>query len=368
MDRDHAKEWQGYREKEIEQATPLLERLGYVLEEAQPHTEGERYLMQAVTTASGRKLILIGRRLEDDVRVIIKVSTDPDGIREIESERASRLMLEQMGFSYASFLAPEELEFVRTRDMLVAITAFIPQERSFLSRTFEEQFMLALNGFKAQESAHATTYGHYRRIRHAFETRTAKTYCASAASFADSIQRARPDDVELAHILIRVESLLKEGSETLNQYGGFLTHTDFVPHNFRVVGDAMYLLDHSSLRIGNKYEGWARFINFMVLYHPALADALASYVALNRAPEESSSLKLMRAYRLTELIHYYVHAAGRSQGDLRTLNEARVAFWTAVLKALLDDSQVPVDVRDTYIATRDRLRSDEEKRRQQGLH
>ncbi len=368
MDKDHAKEWQEYRRKELEHALPVLERLGYVLEEAQPHTEGERYLMQAVTTTSGRKLILIGRRRKDGVRVIIKVSTDPDGIHEIEGERASRLMLERMGFSYASFLAPEELEFKRARGMLIAITAFIPQERSFLDRPLKEQFMLALAGFKAQESAHATTYGHYRRIRHAFESRTAKTYCAAASAFADSVRKERPEDPALSRALARVETLLKEGAETLDQYGGFLTHTDFVPHNFRVVGDTIYLLDHSSLRIGNKYEGWARFINFMTLYHPELAEGLVSYVALNRAPEESRALMLMRAYRLTELILYYVRAASRSDGDLRSLNEARVSFWTGTLEALLDGKPVPVESRDEYIATRDRLRSDEEKRRQQGLH
>jgi len=368
MDKDYEKEWAEYRASERAAAESILSRLGYTLEDTQPHTEGERYLMQAVTTASGRKLILIGRRLEDDARVIIKVSTDPGGIREIEHERASRLMLERMGFSYASFLAPTELEFVRTRGMLISITEFIPQEQPFLDRTLEDQFTLALESFKAQESAHATTYGHYRRIRHAFDSRTAKTYRETTESFMGAIRTERPLDTSLGELLVRAQELLREHQDTLDQYGGFLTHTDFVPHNFRVVDGSLYLLDHSSLCFGNKYEGWARFINFMTLYHPALATALVSYVALNRASEESRALRLMRTYRLAELILYYARAVARSTGDLKILNEARIAFWTQALKALLDDVPLSEEVRAAYISTRDSLRSTEEKRRQQGLH
>lgn len=367
MDRDYAAEWVAYREAELAKARPLIERLGYALEEVQPHTEGERYLMQAVTTASGRKLILIGRA-PDGSRAIIKMSSDKAGIREIEHERASRAMLEDIGFAYATFLAPRELASVRKGGLLVVANAYIEQEQSFLTRPLEEQFKLALDAFKAQESAHATTASHYRRIRDAFETRDARTYERTLREFADAIRTARPEDERLALLLARAETLVRTERDTLDQYGGFLTHTDFVPHNFRVVGDALYLLDHSSLRFGNKYEGWARFINFMTLYNPPLASALMAYVAANRAPEESRSLLLMRVYRLTELVLYYTRAVSRSTGDLKRLNEARIGFWTEALAAALDERTVSEDVRARYITLRDSLRTEDEKRRQQGLH
>ena len=48
----------------------------------------------------------------------------------------------------------------------------------------------------------------------------------------------------------------------------------------------MYLLDHSSLRFGNKYEGWARFRNFTTFYNRPLEEALLLYMRNNRAEEK----------------------------------------------------------------------------------
>ncbi len=141
-----------------------------------------------------------------------------------------------------------------------------------------------------------------------------------------------------------------------------------MPHNIRIVGDDIYLLDHSSLRFGNKYEGWARFLNFMALYNPPLEQALLQYVRENRSSEESESLQCMRVYRLGEIIWYYVSTLAKSSGDLRVLNEKRVAFWTNVLEAILENKPVPEDVLTEYKRTRDSLRTPEERQRQIGLH
>lgn len=161
---------------------------------------------------------------------------------------------------------------------------------------------------------------------------------------------------------------IKENEETLDRYGGFLTHWDFVPQNFRIRNKRLYLLDHSSIRFGNKYESWARFLNFMTLYNPELAGALVEYVRRNREPEELKSLKLMRLYRLVELIRYYAAWLMNTEENLYELTRARIAFWTNVLDAVLHDREVSMEAIRDYRTKRDALRSDEEKKRQIGLH
>ena len=170
------------------------------------------------------------------------------------------------------------------------------------------------------------------------------------------------------HSSRRHSEQLREHEKTIEQYSGFLTHTDFVPHNIRIHDDTIYLLDHSSLTFGNKYEGWARFVNFMTLYNPMLENALVTYVKENRTPEESVSLRMMRIYRLGEIIWYYVQTLEKSTGDLHTLNTARITFWSTVLTHILKDERIPESIITEYKKTRDSLRSDDEKKRQQGLH
>jgi hypothetical protein len=77
---------------------------------------------------------------------------------------------------------------------------------------------------------------------------------------------------------------------------------------------------------------------------------------------------MMRIYRLGEIIWYYVQTLEASEGDLKTLNQARVDFWTSVLGYILDQKEIPVSLIETYKKTRDSLRCDEEKRRQVDLH
>ncbi|MDP2812409.1 MAG: hypothetical protein Q8O32_01825, partial [bacterium] len=149
---------------------------------------------------------------------------------------------------------------------------------------------------------------------------------------------------------------------------GFLTHWDFVPHNIRVKGNDIYLLDHSSIRFGNKYEGWARFINFMTLYNPELADDLLFYVQKNRPVSEYLSLRAMRVYRLAEIIWHYANTLDLALGDLKILNQARIDFWLKVLSVVLGNKYLDAKVVDDYRKKRDSLRSQSEKDRQKNLH
>lgn len=339
--------------QELGLVTPILEKLGLTLEDKQPHIAGERTLMGPI--GGGTKLVLVGATTEG-TRVVIKISNDPKAVEEMEHERVCRDFLEKIRFAHEVFSSPKELLHTTHQGYTIVVTQFIEQDRSFLERPIEEQFALALAAFKAQEGAHATTYEHARAISNTFGEMRSQDYIEKLSEYAR--------ETELPQALAFVE----KHKETLEQYSGFLTHWDFTPHNIRVHGKCVYLLDHSSLRFGNKYEGWARFINFMELYNPPLARALVQYVKDNRTPEESLSLKIMRVYRLVELVRYYVGWLDRSEGDLKKLAEVRIRFWKSVLEAVLKDEDVSPALVEEYKKTRDSLRSEEEKERQKGLH
>lgn len=360
--------WDAYCTSELARVRPILDSLGYTLDEHQPHLQGERYLMQAVTTASGRKLILLGTERDSGDRVVIKCASEPAGAHELSDEHLRRKSLEDLPFAYSAFRSPRELRFLEKDGVTISVQAFIAQETAFTDRPLAEQFALALGSFKAQERAHAATYGHLRHIARTFGSMSTQAYLAGFEGFARSIQERLPEDTVLGSLLEEARAFLAEHRETIAQYEGFLTHTDFVPHNIRVSGGDLYLLDHSSIRFGNKYEGWARFLNFMTLYEPELERAFVAYVQENRTPEESLSLRLMRLYRLGEILWYYVRTLDRSEGDLRKLNEARIAWWLHVLDAVLHGRAPSEERLAEYRALRDALRSPEEKARQKGLH
>lgn len=359
--------WEAYCAEHILRITPILTKHGYTLAPHQPHIQGERFLMHAVTTTSGYKLILLG--VDDQgKRVVIKASCDKGGIAEINHERTCRTILTHIDFARDVFHTPQELKYITESGYIISIQQFIEQEMTFLARPCEEQFMYALNAFKGQEGAHATTFKHRALIRDTFGIRSAQMYLQTFLDFIHNIQKKLPEAQILNERLETAYAILAEEKTTIEQYCGFLTHTDFVPHNIRIQGTTMYLLDHSSLTFGNKYEGWARFINFMTLYNPPLAKALEQYVQNNRSEEESVALRMMRIYRLGEIVWYYVRTLEKSSDALHTLNMARIEFWSDVLGYVLKKEAVPQERIDTYVHLRDSLRSDDEKVRQQGLH
>jgi len=122
------------------------------------------------------------------------------------------------------------------------------------------------------------------------------------------------------------------------------------------------------LRFGNKYESWARFINFMTLYNQPLEQVLLDYVKDNRGQSEYLTLRLMRVFRLVEIIWYYASTLANAVGNLHTLNQKRIIFWTKVLESVLADQPVNRNIVEEYQRIRDSLRSPEEKERQKKLH
>lgn len=359
--------WKAYCEKEIAKLTPLLASYGITLSTAQPHISGERFLMQAITTSSGKKLILLGE--DAGGKVVVKASNNPNGIGELIHERNCRDVLNKLDFAAEIFNTPTEVAFIEKDGYVISVQRYIDQPKNFLERTIEEQFMLALHAFKDQESAHAATFKHRKAIAKVFGIRNKMTYLDAFQKFTKEVPVYLTDRTDIHQLLSRAAEILTERQHVIEQYCGFLTHTDLVPHNIRITEDkTIYLLDYSSLTFGNKHEGWARFINFMALYNPPLKRALEQYIQDNRSKEERESLHLMRIYRLGEIIYYYSRTLEKSEGDLLQLNSARVDFWSKVLKHTLDNEDVPDSVIEDYTTLRDSLRSEDEKKRQQNLH
>ena len=310
----------------------ILKQLGFSLDEKQPHLGGERRVF-----ATG-KSVLFGTRDSDNIRVVIKISHDRLGIQEIERERTCREALDAIRFAYGAFSSPTEVLFTKKDNYAVQVTRFIEQDTTLLARTTPEQFRFTLKGLKTMEAAHATTYSHLRSVSGIFPRMDADDYIRSFTDFERYICDKFP---EFRTIVSRAMQELKARHDDIERYCGFLTHFDFTPQNIRIKDDTMYLLDHSSLRFGSKHESWARFINFMVLYNIELSNSLVQYMHLNRAPEEAASLRLMRVFRLGELIAHHVRVAAATKGDLHKLSTTRVAFWNDVLTSVLDDVSVP---------------------------
>ncbi len=357
-----------YTHGELITIISILRDLGFIVDKYQPHISGERNLMRAVTTKSGKKFILLGNSISNNKRVVIKITNDFMGAKEIQHERVCRNALKNIPFAYNVFLSPKELLYKNTKGYAVFIQEYVKQESTFLELPIEEQFDIVLRAFKAQEGAHVVTHEHKKVIIKTFGSVNANWYLSSYKKFQEDIVKCLPKNTQLTTLLSQGSTLLSKNKKTIEQYGNFLTHTDFVPHNFRVVYKDMYLLDSSSIRFGNKYEGLARFLNFMTLYNKPLEEALLFYIKNNRTDEEYLSLHLMRIYRLGEIIWYYTNLLKETSGDLHRLTDIRIDFWTAVLKATLCWNYVGEDIINKYKKMRDVLRSDDEKRRQKLLH
>lgn len=358
--------WQDYLDSELPLISNLIKAHGYILDGNQPHIKGERFLMQAITTTAGRKIILYGRN-QDNVKVVIKATRDKSGKEELRHERTRRTLLHDINFAYDVFHSPKELHYIEKNGFIITITEFITQTSTFLERPLEEQFSFLLTALKAQEKTRATTGKHIRTIKNTFNYRTSTDYVRLHQGFLTFLERQNTA-LETIKNLKRTHSRITNQKENIEQYCGFLTHTDFVPHNLRIKDNTLYLLDFSSLQFGNKHESWARLLNFMTLYNRDLEKILIDYVEQNRAPEELQSLQLMRLFRLGEIITYYTKKVQESTDDLQKLNHHRISFWSDVLAAELNNQRVSPEIVVHYQNVRDKLRSPEEKERQVGLH
>lgn len=328
----------------------ILRFAGFSLDDNQPHISGERFLMMR------HKLVLVGHGLSNQLKVIIKASKHPDGRKEIEHERRVRAALKLLHFASDTVFFPEEVYFGQRQNYVIWVTMFIPQEKVFVAHPLEEQFFTALRALEAQEAFHATTYEHLRHVKNIFTVFSSKEYLEHFRGFEKVVGQGWLDDAF---------AVLAVHRNTIDRYANHLVHTDFVPHNFRLLNHQIYLLDCSSVYFGNKYEGWARFLNYMLLHNPPLERLLSDYVRDNRGEDEYFSLRLLRVYKLGYLLGYYTRALAQTTGNLHELTKIRISFWRQVLEVVLSDASLPSEELTRYLAARDRLRSPEEKARQQ---
>lgn len=339
----------------------LLAPLGFSLEEHQPYVSGERYLM------AGGKLVLAGIHNESGIKVIIKASRTKDGKKEIESEKHSRDLMRSLSFADKKILIPGEFYYGTESEYVFLIMQFIPQDKIFVAHTIQEQFFIALSAFEAQESFHATTYEHLRTVKSVFPVLSSVEYIHEFERLKESILRLYPDE-SLHTSLESADELLKRSRKIMDRYGSYLTHTDFVPHNFRLAEHALYMLDcvpnYATIHFGNKYEGWARFLNYMLIHSPELERLLVEYVRRARGEDEYRSLRLMRIYKMAFLLEYYARALGKTTGDLHELTLLRLTYWREALAAILEDRPLSKEVTEQYVSVRNTLRSEEEKKRQ----
>jgi len=348
--------WQERLETEITAIKTAIDTLDYILDEEQPHISGERFLM------TRNKLVLMGQD-KNGKKIVIKASDHIDGKKEIIYEKNARDLLQSVSFAKQALLFPTEIYFGQIGEYLMYVTEYIGQERVFVEHPLEQQFFMALKAFEAQEAFHATTFEHIKKVGIVFPIFTARTYFDSFDEFQSSVKKLDEDGI-LEDVLERAEKFIKEHKATIDTYSNHLVHTDFVPHNFRVTGQKMYMLDAAAVQFGNKYEGWARFLNYMVIHNPDLEKLLSDYVRNNRGEIEYLNLRLMRVYKLGYLVDYYIRSLPKTSGDLHELTKKRIAFWHRVLEHILEDEQLPRELVDEYKGKRDNLRSEEEKERQ----
>lgn len=349
--------WKTKTEEEVKKIETILETIGFYLEEEQPHISGERFLM------TREKLVLVGNQKSDGSKVIIKVSNNQLGKEEILLEKKVRDTLIDVSFANDRMLLPEISFFGEKNGYLIIAQKFIPQEKVFASFPIERQFFMSLLMFEEQEAFHATTFEHRNKIKNIFKIQTTQKYLEEFSEFKKNILDYTKEE-KWNSLVNQAEILLVENEKILEKYSNYLTHTDFVPGNARISGRDLYMLDLSSMYFGNKYEGWARFMNWATIHSPELENLLNSYILKNRGEEESLALRLMRIYKICYLINYYIKTIPKVSGDLETLNKKRIDFWLNIMELVISNSKIPYEFIENYRKERNVLRSPEEMERQ----
>ncbi len=354
-------EWSEYIDEEMPNLRSILSEIGFELDIKQIHIGGERYLM------SGKKLVLTGTRCADGIPVIIKASSTPEGKSEIVNEHDAQQTLQNLAFANDEMYSPMILYYGKKSSFTILVTAFIEQEMVFNARPIKEQFFFALRALEMQEGFHATAYNHLKEINKIFPLWCSEDYVREFKKFKDTIVNSRQNDTALLNTLESAVHFLDTHKVTIDRYSPYLAHTDLVPHNMRISNRKIFLLDYASFHFGNKYESWARFLNFMLIHSPQIERMLTIYVCKNRSADECLALRLMRIYKIGFLLSYYAKALEKTDGDLHILTKERISLWHEALKALLADTPLSEDIVLSYKQARGTLRSEEEKERQKDI-
>jgi len=307
------------------------------------------------------KLVLLGKRKTDNLRVVIKVSHSPQGKVEIIKEKKVQDTLSKVIFSREDILFPQEIYYGERGAYLIRITNFIPQEKVFASYSLDEQFFKILREFEVQEGFYANTFEHLNIVKSVFPITKAEDYLKSMRDFIQNINHYSKD---LSSTISKGEELIKENLAVIDERSNYLTHTDFVPSNFRLGKDGVYMIDLSSMHFGNRYEGLARFVNYCIIYSPELGKKICEYIRKNRGEEDYLCLRLMRIYKAGFLLNHYTKIIKKTDGNLCLLTQKRIELWHKIIDSLIKDEPIDEKMVQDYKARRDELRSNEELRRQ----
>ena len=268
-----------------------------------------------------------------------------------------------MPFAEQELSISTELYFGAIDSYTVAVIEFVEQVKVFTSYTLREQFFMAMQAFESQESFHATTRKHYKSAISLFPEFTTNTYIKNFKDFVSNVSKNSRNETA-SKIISSAKDVLIKNKKIISTYNGYLMHSDFVPHNFRIKDKQLFLLDFVAFSLGNKYESWARFVNFMEVHNPQLVPLLLEYVKKDRDEKEYLVLRLMRIYKIGFLLNFYTNSLAKTEGDLHTLTKVRLTFWSHVLASVLKNMPVEQKIHDAYIVERDLLRTEKEKKRQ----
>jgi hypothetical protein len=335
--------------------TTIAETLDINLDIEQLHVGGERAIL------SPSKFVLIGTKNSGGTRVVLKCAREAHGVNEITTEHNVRQALQDVHFADEDLSMPEEIFYGQCHGYTVLISEFIEQMQVFVDHSLREQFFMALQAFEAQEAFHATTREHRSFANRLFLSHSPERYLEDIDT---QIANITTHNSQLSRTLTQAATFVRSHTDILTAFDGYLIHTDFVPHNFRITDNQLYLLDYVSFAVGNKYESWARFINFMEIHSPALVPLLLQYVKDDRGESEYKSLQIMRVIKIIFLLNYYTNALPQTDGNLYTLTTTRLSLWHDILQAVIKDVAVTENTRLNYLAARDQLRTEEEKKRQ----
>jgi len=348
----------------IDSVAPTLAKAGFALdsEDNQVHIGGERALI------SRDKLVLKGWRISDASRVIIKASASLAGIREIERESACRRCLAEINRSFQSpiFFYPDELGFLQEDDLCISVIEYVDQDMRFLDRPLEEKLHLSLSALHAQERVTVGAVKNLAGVADRFGTITANTYLREFKAHLKNALTYFPQNLVLRSNLEHADTFFRERLCHVREHHGFLIHSDFVPNNFRVIGSEFYYLDLGAFRFGNRYESWARYLNWLMVWDCRLEAVLVDHINEGRGREHHASLSAMRAFNIGFLIQMYSKLLPEVQENARlhALQSGRLNLWTSALIALIHGDHMPEQTALEFAQFQESLRSEHERRRQ----
>jgi hypothetical protein len=350
-------EWENWKDLEMKKVSDILEKINISLNKEQIQLSGERFLM------SGKKLVLEGFSVNLQKKVIVKYSTDKELIKEILDERNRKDTLEKIKFSYKSINFPKEIYFEKKPEYVLLVTEYIEQETLYVKMSEEDKFFLALKALEAFEGVHSVVGSHQKALNKLNKPFESNDYLKKFEEMYSETKNFLNHESKTVKTLEIAKELLNKNKDLIEKYCNFLTHDDFVPHNMRVKDNDVVVLDHSSLILGNKYESWARFLNFMLIYGLETEKRLSNFVLENRGEEEYFVLRLMRIFKISFLLNFYAKSILKSSDNLQKLQTKRLNWWTEVLEKIISNQNIEKGFVDEHHKFLEELRSEEEKKR-----